>query len=117
MENSNESSVRAVREAWLQGEIAKIMAGGDMRMVCCMSTADRLEVGLCAGAIPLERLKRGSDTCSRNCQADKKRLRRWQASKGSCRLCGRGLSRKRALDPVLRAHKSIPVEGDHRIAA
>ncbi len=95
------------REEWIKSEIAEIKAGGDMRCVCVMATPDRLLSGLCSGAIPAERMRRGSDTCSPECQADKKRLRRWQASKGHCRLCGRNMPRTRKEDVLHRAQEEL----------
>jgi hypothetical protein len=83
------------RENWLKAEIEKIKSGATIRQRCTMATSDRILVGLCRGDIPEARAHRGSDTCSPECQADKRRLRRWENAKGKCRYCGHGLPRKR----------------------
>lgn len=92
------------REDWLHQQIEIIKAGGAMRMTCVMATPDRLELGLCSGSVPLERMRRGSDTCSPECQADKKRLMRWMAAQKACRLCGRALPKKKQQGIVRREH-------------
>lgn len=93
------------REEWLKAQIGIIKAGGDMRMSCVMATPDRIELGLCQQAISTDRVKRGLDTCSPECQADKKRLARWQRSKGCCRLCGHSLPKKRREDMLRKAQE------------
>jgi hypothetical protein len=82
------------RAEWLKAEIARIKAGGTIRHRCVMATEDRLNLMLCKGDIPEDRAHRGAETCSPQCQADRRRLRRWENSKGSCRYCGHGLPRK-----------------------
>jgi hypothetical protein len=72
-------------------------------MCCVMATPDRVLTGLCLGHIAPERVRKGSDTCSPECQADKKRLLRWQRSKGHCRVCGHNLPKKKRLDVLRRA--------------
>ena len=86
---------RAFREKWLKGEIQRIKAGGTIRLRCVMATSDRMALGLCWGEIPDDRAHRGADTCSKECQADRKRLVRWENAKGSCRFCGHNLPRTR----------------------
>jgi len=97
----------AVRERWIKDEIAKIKAGGTIRLRCAMATQDRIELGLCRGDLPEDRAHRGAETCSPECQADRRRLKRWEASKGSCRYCGHGLSRKEKAKL-----KTFPVSGN-----
>jgi hypothetical protein len=84
-----------LRESWLKNEIRCIKGGCTIRQRCTMATEDRVKLGLCLGDIPPARAHRGSETCSPECQADRRRLRRWEQAKGSCRYCGHGLPRKR----------------------
>lgn len=86
---------RAEREAWLKAEIQKIKDGGTVELSCVMATPERLDLMLCSGVVPKERAHRGSHTCSPECQADYKRLMRWELSKGVCRACGHNLPKKR----------------------
>jgi hypothetical protein len=83
------------REQWLKLEINAIKHGGTIRQRCTMATEDRIFLGLCLGDIPQTRAHRGFETCSAECQADRRRLRRWEQSKGSCRYCGHGLPRSK----------------------
>jgi hypothetical protein len=82
------------REDWLKQEIAKIKEGGTIRLRCMMATSDRVALALCNGDVPEDRAHRGLDTCSSECQADKKRLRRWETAKKKCRVCGHGFTKK-----------------------
>ena len=82
------------REDWLRHEILRIKAGATIRQRCTMSTPDRLAAGLCLGDVPDLRAHRGQDTCSPECAADKKRLRRWALSRNKCRVCGHGFTKK-----------------------
>jgi hypothetical protein len=83
------------REAWLKAEIAKIKSGQPMRAICVMSTPDRIEAGLCFVQIPEDRVRRGQDTCGAECQADKRRIRRWLLSRDKCRVCGHGMPKEK----------------------
>lgn len=85
---------RELREGWLQKEIARIKAGGTIRQRCVMATEDRVRLGLCLGDLPEDRAHRGSHVCSPECQADRRRLVRWEQSKMKCRFCGHGLTKK-----------------------
>jgi hypothetical protein len=107
MSHPEEGAEKAFREGWLKTEIARIKAGGTIRMRCVMATADRVSLGLCWGDIPEDRAHRGAETCSPECQADRRRLKRWEMAKGSCRYCGHGLSRKEKA----KLAEKIPVPG------
>lgn len=89
-----ENTASMTRESWLKGEIEMIKAGGTIRQRCTMATPDRVALGFCLGDIPADRAHRCLDTCSAECSGDKKRLRRWEASKGRCRNCGHGYTKK-----------------------
>jgi hypothetical protein len=86
---------RMEREEWLKAEIERIKAGGTIQVRCTMSTPERVAAGWCSDYVPDGRAHRGSDTCSDACRNDKKRLRRWETSKGNCRLCNRRLPKPR----------------------
>ena len=88
------------RDEWLKAEVRRIKHGGTIRQRCSMATEDRMKLGLCLGDIPEARAHRGSETCSPACQADRRRLRRWENAKGSCRYCGHGLPKPKKAVPV-----------------
>jgi hypothetical protein len=81
------------RSEWLKAEIKNIQAGIVVQMRCVMSTPERVEQGLCLGVLPQHRINRRQDTCSPECQEDKRRLKREIGALRICRHCGRGLTR------------------------
>jgi len=99
------------REEWVKAEIAKIKAGGTIRQMCTMSTPDRVVRGFCMGEVPADRAHRCLDTCGPECSSDKKRLRRWEASKGKCRACGHGYTKKQKAE-IAAASKPFPDSGN-----
>jgi hypothetical protein len=86
--------VPAMREIWMQEQIARIKAGGTIRQRCVMATEDRVRLGLCLGDLPESRAHRGSHVCSDACQRDRRRLMRHELAKNKCRYCGRTFTRK-----------------------
>lgn len=82
------------RPEWLKREVGKIKAGGDLTLRCVMATVERLQAGLCLGEVPPARINRQQDTCSPECQADRRRLRREDNARRKCRVCGHGLTKK-----------------------
>lgn len=89
-----------LRDSYIKNEIARIKAGGTIHQRCTMAVDGRVEAGLCLGNIPEDRAHRDSNTCSDQCRQDKKRLRRWETAKGSCRHCGHNLPKPRKAKPV-----------------
>lgn len=81
------------RSEWLKAEIKNIQAGGVVQMRCVMSTPERVEQGLCLGVLPQHRINRRQDTCSPECQEDKRRVKREVGALRTCRICGHGLTK------------------------
>lgn len=99
------------RDEYIKAEIARIKAGGTIHQRCTMAVDGRVEAGLCLGDIPEDRAHRDSNTCSDQCRQDKKRLRRWETAKGSCRHCGHNLPKPRKAKAV-KELEPFPVSGN-----
>jgi len=97
------------RDWWQKNEIARIKAGGDVIQRCVMSTAERVANGLCLGDIPPARIRRNppADTCSPECQSDKRRMKREELRNRKCSHCGAGYRSRKV---YLKATRPLTVE-------
>jgi hypothetical protein len=99
------------RKEWMHSRLDSIKEGYALTFRCVMSDPDRIASGFCLGTVSNERINRGQDTCSPECQEDKRRLKREQLRQRKCSHCGHGFTKSERARIAAERLKNFPESG------